>query len=119
MKSTLVIGATPNPGRYAYVAVKRLRSHGHPVIAFGKEPGTIGDVEIETEWNPDWEVDTITLYVNPRNQESLIEQIIELKPKRIIFNPGTENPAFIRELKTYGIETEIACTLVMLSIGNY
>lgn len=113
------MGVSPNPARYAYVAVHRLRSYGYPVIAFGQEGGKVADVEIETEWNPDWEVDTITLYLNPKNQLPLIEKMIALKPKRVIFNPGTENPAFIHELKTYGIETEIACTLVMLSIGNY
>jgi hypothetical protein len=118
-KTTLVMGATPNPARYAYIAIHRLRSYGHPVIAFGKETGKVADVEIENEWDPDWQVDTITLYMNPMNQQPFLDKMIELKPKRVIFNPGTENPAFIRELKTYGIEAEIACTLVMLSIGNY
>lgn len=119
MKPTLVIGATTNPGRYAYIAINRLRSHGHPVIAFGRDEGTVADVTIANEWNPDWNVDTVTLYMNPRNLRPYEDQIIALKPKRVIFNPGTESADFIRELRENGIEAEMACTLVMLSTDQY
>ena len=119
MKPTLVIGATENPARYAHIAAERLMQHQHPVILFGKEGGEINGRPIETEWNPNWKVDTITLYVNPKNQESLLQKIVDLQPERVIFNPGTENPVLIQMLKEKGIEAEIACTLVLLSTGQY
>lgn len=119
MKQTLVIGATTKEDRYANRAIRALRSHKHPVIAYGVKPGTVEDVEIETEWNPDWDIETVTLYVNPQRLEEFRDKIIALKPKRVIFNPGTEHPEFIQELKENHIHPEIACTLVMLSIGNY
>ena len=118
-KATLVIGASTKSDRYSYQAIMRLRSYGHPVIAFGQSEGQVDDVSIETDWNPGWEVDTVTLYINPARQEDYYERILELKPNRVIFNPGTENAAFVSLLKEAGIETEYACTLVMLSIGNY
>lgn len=118
-KPTLVIGANTDPSKYAYKAIKRLRASGHPVIAFGPRPGPIDDVEIENSWNADWEVNTVTLYINPTRQPEYVQKIIDLKPQRVIFNPGTENPAFMRELGRNGIESEMACTLVMLATNQY
>lgn len=119
MKKTLVIGATTKPDRYAYKAVKQLRAHGHEVIAFGLKEGKIDDIPIETTWNPAWSVDTVTLYINPQRLEAYHDQIIALRPKRVLFNPGTESPALEAELKKAGIPYEEACTLVLLSIGEY
>jgi len=119
MKTTLVIGASTNPARYSYIAVSRLRSYNHAVIAFGVKSGRVEDVEIETTWNPHWKVDTVTLYLNPANQVAYYDQIIALKPRRVIFNPGTENMEFSDLLNKAGIATEIACTLVLLSLGEY
>ncbi|MGV3630843.1 MAG: CoA-binding protein [Bacteroidota bacterium] len=119
MKPTLVIGATENPVRYARIAAERLMQYQHHVILFGKESGEINGRPIETEWNPNWEVDTVTLYLNPKNQESLYDQIIALKPARVIFNPGTENPVFMNMLRQNKIETEVACTLVLLALDDY
>ena len=119
MKKTLVIGASTNPNRYSYLAVERLRSHNHEVIAYGVKSGKIADVAIETIWNEQWEVDTVTLYLNPMNQEPYYDRIIALKPRRVIFNPGTENTEFSDRLNDAGIQTEIACTLVLLSLGTY
>lgn len=119
MKPTLVIGATENPARYAHIAAERLMQLQHPVILFGKEGGEIDGRLIETVWNPNWKVDTITLYVNPKNQESLLDKIVDLKPERVIFNPGTENPVLIDKLERNGIEAEIACTLILLSLDDY
>lgn len=119
MKPTLVIGATENPSRYANIAAERLMQLQHPVILFGKEGGQINGTPIETVWDPNWKVDTITLYVNPKNQESLLDKIVDLKPERVIFNPGTENPTLIQMLKENDIEAEIACTLVLLSLDEY
>ena len=119
MERTLVIGATTKEDRYANRAIKALRKQHYPVIAFGQKAGKVEDVEIETEWNPDWDIETVTLYLGPQNQESYIDKIIALKPDGVIFNPGTENPVFIEKLRAAKIHPEIACTLVMLSIGNY
>ncbi|MDH4472559.1 MAG: CoA-binding protein [Fluviicola sp.] len=119
MKNTLVIGASSNPERYAYHAITQLRAKNHNVIAFGLKPGTVTDVSIETEWNQDWQVDTVTLYLNPQRQEAFYDQIVALHPRRVIFNPGTENPVFETLLQQAGIETEEACTLVLLSLGRY
>lgn len=118
-KVTLVIGASNNPDRYSFQAIRRLRNYGHPVIAFGKRSGKVADVDIQTEWNSNWDVDTVTLYLNPSSQVVYYHQILDVKPNRVIFNPGTENPEFVALLKEAGIATEEACTLVMLSIGNY
>lgn len=117
-KKTLVVGASPKPTRYSYEAVTRLRHHGHPVYAYGMRESEILGVPIQTSW-PNEQFDTITLYLNPNRQEEYCERILDLKPKRVIFNPGTENPPFQEQLKKAGIEVEVACTLVMLSIGNY
>ncbi len=117
---TLVLGASPNPVRYAYSAVEQLRWKGHEVIAIGNRKGRIEDVDILTEWPesiPD--LDTITLYLGPQNQKPVYQQILGYQPRRIIFNPGTENPELMRMAKEAGIEVVQACTLVMLSIGNY
>ncbi|MBD0279636.1 MAG: CoA-binding protein [Bacteroidota bacterium] len=118
-KKTLVLGASPNPARYSYLAVHKLAKHGHPVVAIGKRKGKVGEVEIETDHIATENVDTVTLYLNPKNQQEYYDYILSLKPKRIIFNPGTENDALIRQAKENGIEPVIGCTLVMLSIGNY
>ena len=119
MKKTIILGATPNPERYAYLATSRLKKAGHEVLPVGNKKGEIEGIVIENE-TPQYEgVDTITLYLNPDNQKPYYDYILSLKPKRIIFNPGTENWELVKLAKEQGIETEIACTLVMLSIGNY
>jgi predicted CoA-binding protein len=119
MKKTVVIGASTNPERYAHRAVRELRYHGHPVIALGLKPGQIADVNIHTDRPQIDHVDTVTLYVGPANQEFWQDYILQLKPKRVIFNPGTENSAFAKLLESKGIASEESCTLVLLSIGNY
>ncbi len=119
MKKTIVLGATPNPDRYAFQATKRLKAHGHEVIPLGIRKGEIEGIKIENS-TPQYEgIHTVTLYLNPDLQKSYYDYILSLKPKRIIFNPGTENFELVRLAKQQGIETEMACTLVMLSIGNY
>jgi len=118
-KKTLVLGATDNPSRYAYLAIRKLRSHNHPVVAVGKKEGEVGDVQIKTDHVPDNEIDTVTLYLNPRNQVEYYDYILSLKPKRIIFNPGTENEDLIKEAEENNIEPVIGCTLVMLATGQY
>lgn len=118
-KKTVVLGASPNPSRYSYLAVNRLTSHQHPVVAIGKKAGNIGAVPIQTEQEAVAEVDTVTLYLNPQNQRAYYDYILSLKPRRIIFNPGTENEELEQQAKAAGIETVEGCTLVMLGVGTY
>lgn len=116
---TLVIGASTNPERYSNKAIKMLRDYEHEVVAIGLREGTVADVTIETSQKQFEEIDTITLYLNPKRQEAYYDYILGLQPKRVIFNPGTENPAFIKLLQEKGIHPEIACTLVLLRTGQY
>lgn len=116
---TLVIGASLNPNRYSNIAIKRLRDRQIPVVAIGLRKGEILDVSILTEKTPLENIDTITLYLNPKRQEEYYNYIISLKPRRVIFNPGTENMELVKKLKENGIESEIACTLVLLSTNQY
>jgi predicted CoA-binding protein len=118
-KKTVVLGASPNPGRYSNIAVNKLTAYRHPVVAIGQRQGKIGNVEIQTGQPMQDEVDTITLYLNPTNQKPFYDYILSLSPKRIIFNPGTENDELERLAEQKGIETMEACTLVMLSTGQY
>ncbi|HYE53203.1 MAG TPA: CoA-binding protein [Chitinophagaceae bacterium] len=118
-KTTMVLGASDDPSRYAYLAINRLRKNGHPVIAIGKKPGKVADVEITKEKNTHTGVDTVTLYLNPTHQKQYYDYIVSLKPKRIIFNPGTENDELAVLAEQNGIKTMEACTLVMLSTGQY
>lgn len=119
MKTTLVIGASENPERYAYKVIRLLLNAGHPVKALSNRSGKIEHVEFMT--NPEHlkDIDTITLYLSAENQAKYTDYIIELQPRRVIFNPGTENPTFQHELQQAGIEALEACTLVMLSTGQY
>ncbi len=118
-KPTLVIGASTNPQRYAYLAVNSLLAHGHTVFALGKDAGSIHHIPIEHGFPAYSGIDTVTLYIRPQLQEQYYDYIIGLKPARVIFNPGTENDTFSGLLKLNGIEPVEACTLVMLSIGVF
>lgn len=118
-KKTLVLGASSNPARYSYLAMQRLRAHDHPVVAIGRRVGRVADVDITKEHLPENDVDTVTLYLNPKNQVEYYDYILNLHPKRIIFNPGTENEELIQKAKENNIDPVIACTLVMLSTGQY
>lgn len=118
-KKTLVIGASSNPERYSYLAVKKLIAYQHPVIALGNRAGNIGNTVIETEQKSFDNIDTVTLYLNPLRQKDYYNYILSLHPQRIIFNPGTENDELYELAKEKGIAVEEACTLVMLSTGQY
>lgn len=118
-KKTVVLGASGNPSRYSYLAIRKLTAHHHPVVAIGKRKSEVSGVPIETDHIPVAEVDTVTLYLNPKNQQKYYEYILDLKPRRIIFNPGTENDELISQAEQMGIECVMGCTLVMLSTGQY
>lgn len=119
-KRTLVFGASPNPIRYSNIATLRLQQYGHEVIPLGIRKGEIGGLEIELEQKAWEDVDTLTLYMNPQRQKPFYDYILEtIQPKRIIFNPGTENEELRQLAEAKGIECSYACTLVMLSTGQY
>lgn len=118
-KKTLVVGATEKSGRYANLAAYSLLRHGHEIELLGLKEGQIEGNPIQTGQPALADIDTVTMYVGPQNQLKLYDYIKHLKPRRVIFNPGAENPEFEKQLQAEGIEPIQACTLVMLSIGTY
>ena len=116
---TLVVGASKNPERYSYKAIRSLISNGYPVLAFGLRNEIVDGIEIQTDLDFREPIHTITMYVGPDRQTEIIPKLLALKPQRIIFNPETENPIFIEKANQQGIKTELACTLVLLSTGQY
>jgi uncharacterized protein len=118
-KKTLVIGASDNPSRYSFLAIQKLRKFGHPVVAIGIRKTSVGDVQIDTEKKPFDNIDTVTLYLNPARQTEYYDYILSLKPKRILFNPGAENDELSTLAKQQNIQVMEACTLVLLSTGQY
>lgn len=119
MKKTLVLGASLNPERYSYLAINRLVNHGHEVEAIGSKKGEVAGVEISVEKKDFENIDTITLYLNSKRQGEYYDYILSLNPKRVIFNPGTENPELYKILEKNNIEYEVACTLVLLGTNQY
>ncbi len=118
-KLTLVLGASLKPERASWKAVQLLRQKGHEVTAFGLRAGRIADVDITTELPENQEIHTITLYLGPINQLPYYDYILKVKPARLIFNPGTENPELYEKARQAGIKTEYACTLVLLTLNDY
>ncbi|MBK8842192.1 MAG: CoA-binding protein [Saprospiraceae bacterium] len=114
-----VIGASTNPARYSYLAMNKLKAYGYPVVGYGLKAGEVNGMEIIGDKRLEEDIHTVTLYVGPAHIHDWIPLILSLKPKRAIFNPGTEDIDTERTLKDAGIETIQACTLVMLSIGNF
>lgn len=118
-KKTLVLGASANPQRYSYLALNRLLEAGHEVVAIGRKRTEVNGVTIDTEQKPYPNVHTVTLYLSPAHQAEYYDYILSLHPKRIIFNPGAENETLKRIASDNGIEALEACTLVLLSTGQY
>lgn len=118
-KKTLVLGASENPLRYSNIAINRLIGNGHPVVAIGKRVGKVAGVPISTEKTEEKDIDTVTLYLNPAHQRQYYDYILSLKPKRIIFNPGAENDELYDMASKQGIKPVEACTLVLLSTGQF
>jgi len=118
-KKTIVLGASTNPSRYSFMAVNRLKQHNHEVIPVGIKKGEIAGIPIQNGHPIHQEVDTVTLYVGPANQKEYYDYLLSLKPKRVIFNPGTINYELMEQLKKGNIEVIDACTLVMLASDTY
>ena len=116
---TLIMGASTNPERYAFKAAHSLLVHGHKIELVGQKEGEILGNKIKIDY-PDFDnIDTITMYIGPRNQPNLYDYILKQKPRRIIFNPGAENSEFKQLAQLQGIETEDACTLVLLATEQF
>lgn len=117
---TLILGATTNETRYANIATKRLLSYGHEVVLLGNKKGEVGDYKIlnNAEEVPE-DIHTVTMYLGEKNQTDYEQFLLHLNPKRVIFNPGAENPGLSKKLRDQGVETLNACTLVMLSTKQY
>ncbi|MCB0507442.1 MAG: CoA-binding protein [Chitinophagales bacterium] len=118
-KKTVVIGASPKEDRYSNKAVKMLQVNKHDVVALGFVDALINDIPIEINWKNYDNINTVTLYLNPQRQKEYYNYILSLKPKRIIFNPGTENEELKLLAKKNDISTLEACTLVLLTTGQY
>lgn len=118
-KKTLVLGASLKSNRYSNYAIQRLVASSFEVVAFGLKEGMVSGVEINNELVKYENIHTITLYLNPSHQKDYYDYIVSLNPKRVIFNPGTENPELYGVLKRNNIDFEAACTLVLLSTNQY
>ena len=118
-KKTLVLGASTKPERYAFKAINMLVEKGHSVLALGQNAGEVAGIKIQTKAIPLKNIDTVTLYLNPARQRDYYNYIVEARPKRVIFNPGTENPELYRLLELNNIKSEVACTLVLLTTNRY
>jgi predicted CoA-binding protein len=118
-KKTVVLGATSKPEKYAYKAIQMLVEKGHSVLAIGQNVGEVAGVKIRTKMIPLKNIDTVTLYLNPARQRDYYNYIVEAQPKRVVFNPGTENPELYQLLELNGIKAEVACTLVLLATNQY
>jgi uncharacterized protein len=118
-KKTLVLGASANPNRYSFLAINKLRQFGHPVVAIGKREVQVNDVAVATTQKDFDDVDTVTLYLNATNQKPYYNYILSLRPKRLIFNPGAENDELFALAKQNHIQPMEACTLVLLSTGQF
>ncbi len=119
MENMIVLGASPKPDRYSYKAVRSLIKRGYHVVAIGRNPGTIEEIQILTGKPPVENVHTVLLYVSPEIQTEYYDYLIDLKPKRIIFNPGTENNEFGELAAQNHIECVFDCALIMLSTKSF
>jgi hypothetical protein len=118
-KKTLVLGGSSNPARYSYLAINKLREHDHHVFAIGKRSAKVADVEVLQEIKFVEGLDTVTVYLNKENQKNYYDYILSQHPRRVIFNPGAENPEFEKILADQGVEVIEACTLVLLATGQF
>jgi uncharacterized protein len=118
-RKTLIIGASENTERYSYKALQMLQNHGYEVEALAQRPGRVEDIVFQVGFPSLQDIDTVTLYINPQRLQDYEAYIISLQPRRVIFNPGTENGALMKKFEKAGILCEEACTLVLLQTGQY
>lgn len=116
---TLVLGASENKQRYSNIAMNMLKDYQHEVVAVGNRSGEVNGIPFSKDKKDFQDVDTVTLYLGPQNQADYFDYVDSLNPRRVIFNPGTENPDWMDHLQKRGIETEVACTLVLLRTNQY
>ena len=119
MKKTLVIGASPNRNRYAHKAVIMLHNIGVDVVPLGIKKGKIGGIPIQIEKKPVLDIHTVALYINPVKQLEYYDYIINLKPKRLIFNPGTENSELQKLAIKNGIDAINSCVLILINSNRF
>jgi hypothetical protein len=118
-KKTLVIGASTNPDRYSYKAINYLQRYNHEVVAIAQKNGEVNGLEFLTGFPEIGDIDTVALYINKEIQKGYYDYILSLRPKRIIFNPGTENSELEEMASCNDIEPVQGCVLVMLTAGLY
>jgi uncharacterized protein len=118
-KTTLVLGASPKPERFSHIAIKKLVTSAFPVVAVGLRDGEIAGVRIQKQFPEVSGIHTVSLYIGPKNQSVYYDYIMKINPKRVIFNPGTENTEFENTLRALGIQVVRGCTLIMLDNGTY
>jgi uncharacterized protein len=119
-KPTMILGASSKPDRYANKAQQLLKEHGHTTLPVNPaETEILGDPVIKNLSDYQGELDTVTVYLRPERLQPLVDELIAMKPKRVIFNPGTENSQLQSRIAAAGIEVEEACTLVLLRSGQY
>jgi uncharacterized protein len=118
-KKTLVLGGSANPARYSYLAINKLREHHHPVLAIGRKSARVADITVLQDMSPVSDLDTVTVYLNKENQKNYYDFVLAQHPRRVIFNPGAENPEFEKILTDQGIQVLEACTLVLLATGQF
>jgi len=118
-KKTLVLGASAKPDKYSFKAITMLVEKGHTVLAIGQNTGEVGGVKIYTKAIPVKNIDTVTLYLSSSRQKEYYNYIVDAKPKRVIFNPGSENLEFYQLLELNNIKVEVSCTLVLLTTNQY
>jgi predicted CoA-binding protein len=118
-RTTVVMGAVPEPLRYAAMAVERLLNAGHHVVPVGLRGGETHGLSILADVPSSTAVDTVTLYVAPLRLRPHHDRVLGWRPRRVVFNPGTEDSAFEQRLREAGVEVVVGCTLVMLATGQY
>lgn len=120
MENVAVVGASPLEDRYSNKAIKMLSEYKHTPVPVAPKHKTIEGLSVYPALDKVVEkIDTVTLYIGPARQGDVIRQIIELNPKRVIFNPGTENPEAKKEIEAAGIQTIEGCTLVLLKTNQF
>ncbi len=119
-ESVAVVGASPKEDRYSFRAMQSLQKHGHTAIPISvRGHDILGQKGFTSICDLAETPDTVTMYVGPNHQEKIIADLLKCKPQRVIFNPGTENPAAFEQLKQAGINYQEACTLVLLSTNQF